>query len=250
MDAPFGKICGDECYGIHYFKELESTNDMAQKPKYKHKDIIVSDAQTKGRGQGGNTWTSEPGKNLMFSMIIEPNGLQAAKQFLLSEIISLSITDTLASYKIKASIKWPNDIYIKDKKVAGILIENEVQAGKITRSIIGVGLNVNQTEFDNELAHATSMSIMADREFNRSKVLTRLCNYFSLRSEQLYDGDTKWIEDDYFSRLYLANTPHTFKLPDGTRFRGTIRSVSESGELNIETHNGSIRTFLFKEVAF
>ena len=250
MDAPFGKICGDECYGIYYFKELESTNDTAQKPNYKHKDIIVSDAQTKGRGQGGNTWTSEPGKNLIFSMVIEPDGLPASRQFLLSEIISLAITDTLESYNIKASIKWPNDIYIRDKKVAGILIENEVQAGETTRSIIGVGLNVNQTEFDNELAHATSMSITAKREFNRNKVLTRLCNYFSLRSEQLAAGNTKQIEEEYFSRLYLANTPHTFKLPDGTRFRGTIRSVNENGELNIETHNGSIRTFLFKEVAF
>ncbi len=250
MDAPFGKVCGDSCFGIYYFKELESTNDLAHNTDYVDKDIIITDAQTKGRGQAGNTWTSEPGKNLTLSIVVGEHGLPAAKQFLLSEAISLAIADTLESYRIKASVKWPNDIYIGNKKAAGILIEHEIQGSDVTRSVIGIGLNVNQREFDNELANATSMAIEADREFDRDEVLTRLCNHFSQRSDELYNKDTKLIEDDYLSRLYLANQPHTFTLPDGSKLQGTIRSVSETGELIVEVDEGVYRTFLFKEIIF
>lgn len=250
MDAPFGKVCGDACFGVHYFKETESTNDIAQKPSYKHKDIVIADTQTKGRGQRGNSWESEPGKNLTFSMVIDPQGLPAAKQFLLSEAISLALSDMLESYRLHASIKWPNDIYIGDRKVAGILIENSVIGADISRSVIGIGLNVNQYEFGGDLPNPVSMKMAADREFKRDEVLTRFCNNFARRSEQLRGGDAERINDEYFARLYLANTPHRFTLPDGEQFEGTIRAVSESGELTVETADGCYRTFLFKEIIF
>lgn len=250
MDAPFGKVCGDECFGIYHFMEAESTNDLAHKTIYKHKDIIIADSQISGRGQGTNSWLSEPGKNLTFSMVLEPQNLPASRQFLLSKIISLAITDMLESYRIKASIKWPNDIYIGDKKVAGILIENEILGTKVARVVIGIGLNVNQKEFDEGLPNPISMTIAANREFELEKVLTRFCNCFSVRCEQLYAGETEQVDSDYFSRLYLANTAHRFTLPDGKEFVGTIRSVSGNGELKVETKNGQERTFLFKEIIF
>lgn len=250
METVYGKTCGDAGFGIHYFKETESTNDLAHEKRFRHKDLIITDSQTKGRGQRGSYWESKQGRNLTFSLVLEPRWLPAGSQFLLSEIISLAITDTLASYHINASVKWPNDIYVGDKKIAGILIENDIMGAYISRSIIGIGINVNQREFGKHIPNPTSMRLAAGKEFALQEVLKRFCNSFSLRETQFDQGDIENLSGEYFSRLYLANVPHKFSLPDGTVFEGTIRSVANNGELTVETEGGQHKTFLFKEILF
>lgn len=231
-------------------EETTSTNDEARKAEYAHGDLIVAERQTRGRGQRGNSWSSGEGQNLTFSLVVEPVFLPADRQFLLSEAVALAVTDTLAASGIEAQVKWPNDIYIGGRKTAGILIENDICGATLSRSIIGIGLNVNQIEFDTALSNPTSMRIAAGREFDREEVLACFCRSFAARYCALAEGAVRELQSDYHRRLYLLGESHTYKLPDGTPLSGTIREVRATGELIVETADGDTRSFLFKEIEF
>ena len=250
MDNTFNKIPLFAPFRIHYTPEATSTNDLAHERCYTHGDIIVADSQSKGRGQRGNSWESQAGANLIFSLVIEPNFLAAGQQFSLSQVISLAVSDTLSSYGITSCVKWPNDIYIGDKKTAGILIENEIMNGVLSRSIAGIGLNVNQSLFSPALPNPISMFLATGKEFDRGEVLASFLKAFAARYSQLETGQTSALESEYYDRLYLADTPHCFRLPDGQILEGSIREVGPCGELIIETDNGDKRSFLFKEIIF
>lgn len=235
---------------IDYLDSVASTNDVARDEKYRSGDMVVAESQTAGRGQRGNRWESGAGENLTFSLVVYPVFLPVEFQFLLPEVVTLAVADMLGSYDIEAQVKWPNDIYIGENKVAGILIENDICGPVLSRSIIGVGLNVNQTVFVSDAPNPVSMRLAAGRYFDRPEVLERFYMAFRLRYEALGAAQTREIEESYHGMLYMHDVPHVYKLPDGTSFTGIIRLVRPTGELKVEHPDGSIKGYLFKEIEF
>lgn len=172
--------------------------------------------------------------------------MPAAKQFLLSEVVALAVSDALLQYGIGSKVKWPNDIYIGERKAAGILIENDIRGNVLGQSVVGIGLNVNQSAFPEDLPNPVSMRQITGMEYNLNEVLTTVLGVLGHRYEALKAGDTP--EKDYTRRLYGIDERRLFALPDGTRFEGIIRGVRSSGELMIELSDGTLHEFLFKEV--
>jgi BirA family biotin operon repressor/biotin-[acetyl-CoA-carboxylase] ligase len=236
---------------IYRFDILGSTNDQARNPLYKEGDIIIAERQTAGRGQRGHTWESAEGENLTFSLILEPKFLPVNEQFLLSEVLALGLVDTLAEYGIEARIKWTNDIYVGDKKIVGMLIENSLGGGCLARTIAGIGLNVNQAEFDPSLPNPTSMSLIRGEKFDREEILARLLHNIMSLYEVLRRGEKELLQSRYRSTMYRLGEKHPYALADGTIFEGIIRGVQPSGELQIEhSSDGSLHEYLFKQVEF
>lgn len=235
---------------IYRFDILPSTNDEATAPQYVEGDIILAQCQTAGRGQRGHTWESREGENLTFSLLLEPLFLSPSEQFLISECVALGVCDALLHYGIEAQIKWTNDIYIGDRKLAGILIEHKLQGSALARTVAGIGLNVNQREFSRDLPNPISMAQATGREFDREEVLQTVATSLMARYEQLREGGAKELQADYHQRLYRLGQEHCYALPDGSRFRGIIRGVEPTGALRIENERGELLSFLFKEVEF
>lgn len=157
---------------IYHIAETTSTNDLAREEHYGHGDVICAERQTAGRGQRGHTWTSPEGVNLLFSVVLCPTFLPAGEQFLLSQAVALALVDTLGTCGIDARIKWTNDIYAGDRKLVGILIEHHLAGGRLARTVAGIGINVNQTEFDPALPNPTSMALEAGHTFDRRECST------------------------------------------------------------------------------
>ena len=175
---------------ITHFKTLESTNAYLQNLLNEGVDIvdniIVADFQTSGKGQGKNIWQSEDGKNLLFSVALDMSFLKAENQFLLTQIVSVTMINVLKKYLPEESlfIKWPNDIYFNDKKIAGILIKNEIKGMMMGTSIIGIGLNVNQTSFDENLPNPISMKMITGNDFDLKLILNDICQQLRANSQQ------------------------------------------------------------------
>ena len=234
---------------FYFFDELTSTIDEARRAKYLDGDVIVADHQTAGRGQRGNKWSSPVGENLMFSVVVDSSFLRTAEQFLLLQAVALALTDTFAEYGLEVRIKWTNDIYIGDRKITGVLIDHSSSGEWLSRSGVGVGINVNQTDFEEWLPNPTSMAREAGREFDRREVLDRFHARLMERLEQLKKGDRERLLADYHSRIYRLGVPALYTLPDGTQFTGTILGVGAGGELMINDGT-TTRSFLFREVSF
>ena len=235
---------------IHHIDCTTSTNDLAHEPQYGHMDIIWAEHQTKGRGQRGHSWHSTEGENITFSVVLEPRFLPIVEQFLLSEVVALALVETLAHYNIPCRIKWTNDIYAKDNKIAGVLIEHSLSGDCIARTIVGIGLNINQRTFPDDIPNPTSMALERNASFDREEVLrnfaTTLQRYYAL----LEQGNKEAIEAQYIATMYHLGEQHTYAYPSGERFRATIRGVHPSGELRLEHEDGIIREYAFKEVEF
>ena len=236
---------------VFVFKQMGSTNAECKNPCYAHGDAVVAVEQTAGRGQRGNTWSSKAGENLTFSLVWEADFLAAREQFLLSEAVALALVDTLAGYGIEATIKWPNDIYVGHKKICGILIEHDLGiAGRLARTIVGIGLNVNQTEWDESIPNPTSIALLTGEWRGTNDVFGDLYEALERRFEQLKNAPDS-VQTDYLARLYRLNKPSTYALPDGKQFRGTIRDVRPTGELIVEHEDGGfVKPYLFKEIEF
>jgi len=236
-----------------YFERLSSTNThasaMLRKNKIQEGTVIYTGFQTAGRGQGQNRWESEKDKNLLMSIVLYPSVIRADKQFLLSKVISLGIKDFLNNFVSEVSIKWPNDIFIKNDKIAGILIENSIIRNEIDHTIAGIGLNVNQEHFPKELINATSLKILTGREYNLEQCLEELSKKLDARYKQLLYNRIKRIDDDYKSSLYRFNQFTEFHDNRGL-FEGKIISVTDSGRIQIEDRKGRIYEYGFKEVDF
>lgn len=235
---------------IYHFDKLASTNDEAVKPSYAEGDIVWADVQSAGRGQRGHKWESREGENITFSAIFEPTFLPATKQFLLSEVVALAVVDALRYYGIGARIKWTNDIYVGDRKLAGILIEHKLSGINISRTIAGIGLNVNQLEFSADLPNPVSMRQITRLELDCREVLERVAEKLMERYEMLRRGEEQQLQADYHELLYRRDALHWYFLPDSKAFRGTIRGVEPSGALIVENEKGEQRSYLFKEIEF
>lgn len=235
-------------------KELDSTNNymknLVREQQPEEGSLVTTDFQTIGRGQMGNGWHSESGKNLLFSLLIYPEDIPANEQFIISRIASLAVKNTLDQFTDDIRIKWPNDIYWKDRKIAGILIENDIQGRNITNSVIGVGINVNQDDFPEDLPNPVSLKLIVGSEQDRDYILDIFMREFFLLYREFQKGETGAIEDEYMLDLYRINDYYWFEDNNG-RFKAMIKEVLPSGHLVLETlENGEVRTYAFKEVSF
>ena len=235
---------------IYHFSTTASTNDDARNEKYCEGDVVWADFQTAGRGQRGHEWHSRKGENLTFSVVLEPTFVPIAEQFSVSEVVSLSLVDMLAEYSIDAKIKWTNDIYVGDRKLVGILIEHSLAPSSLRRTIVGVGINVNQTEFDASLPNPVSMAQLLGRELDAEAVLNRFISHLQRNYEVLRSGGKAELHNRYNALLYRKNEYHTYALPSGEKFRAKIVGTAPSGALRLESEEGTTKDYLFKEVEF
>ena len=235
---------------IYRFDTVTSTNDVAREPQYVHGDIIRAEYQTAGRGQRGHVWSSAAGENLMFSAVLCPTFLPVREQFLLSEVVALALTDTFAAFGIDTRIKWTNDIYAGDRKLVGVLIEQNVTGTTISRSVVGIGINVNQTAFDPSLPNPVSMAQLLGRTLDRDAVLDEFCKNLEIRYDQLEHGDRAALCEEYRSRMYRLGEPAPFRMKDGTIADAVIEGVQPSGALILRHAGGQRREYMFGEVEF
>ena len=235
-------------------REVDSTNNYLKKLLHeKHPaegSMVLTDSQSAGRGQMGNGWVSESGKNILLSLLIYPNNLLANEQFIISRIASLAVKNSLDHFIDDIRIKWPNDIYWKDKKIAGMLIENEVQGRYIQNSVIGVGININQQSFPESLPNPVSLRQITGVDSDLNSLIDVFVREFFLLYREFQDGKIIQIDDEYMLDLYRINDYYWFK-DEGGSFKAMIKEVMPSGHLVLETMNeGELRRYAFKEVSF
>ncbi len=236
-----------------FLATCHSTNDFAmqmiQKQYVFDGTVIITNNQTKGRGQRGNDWEAEAGQNLTLSIILQPKFLNIPEQFNLNIAISLGVINFLALYIDEGlSIKWPNDLYFKNQKIGGILIENTVQGQFINYSIIGIGLNINQLYFKNE--RATSIRKINQQPFlyDLQEMYVALIQKIESYYLKLKQNQFIFLKDEYLQKLYLINQEHRFERNEQD-FVGKIIGVNEKGKLSVEI-DGDIVDFNLKEITY
>jgi BirA family biotin operon repressor/biotin-[acetyl-CoA-carboxylase] ligase len=211
--------------------------------------VVLACFQEKGRGQRGNSWESEKGKNLLASIILFPGFLGAEKQFVVSKIVCLALYDFLISEIPDVSIKWPNDLYIGNKKIAGILIENGVKGRNIYSSVLGIGLNLNQENFISGAPNPVSLKQITGENYDINDVAGKVASLVFKWYEKLKEGNFEYIDSMYLDRLFRKNVWGVFK-KGNVGFEAKIIGIGEFGQLILEERNGNISEFMFKEVEF
>ena len=226
---------------IVHIDETDSTNRWLRE-NAQGDCVVVAEYQTAGRGQGSNSWESERGKNLLFSMLYHPRLIPANRQFSISMAISLAIVDALGEQIGDVSIKWPNDIYWRNGKIGGILIENQLSGSSIKDSIIGVGINVNQQQFHSDAPNPVSLWQIHGYETDRELLLNNILDRFSE-----YIG--KDVKERYMGMLYRRRGFHPYCDEEGA-FMAELKNVEDDGHLLLSDENGRERRYAFKEVSF
>lgn len=231
------------------FDELSSTNDWASELMAKSRPpegmVIRADTQTAGRGQFGSPWLSSPGENLLFSVILYPNWLAVNNQFYLSMAVALALHD--AVQQPDASIKWPNDLYLGDKKTAGILIQNSINGTTLQSAIVGIGLNVNQLAFDPTLPNPTSLAAFTGQAQDLDAVMERFFSCLEQRYLELKAGRLMAVKTAYEWLLFRKDQLSGFiRTADGSQFEGIIRGIAESGQLEVEIIGAGTELFDLK----
>ncbi len=236
-----------------FFKNLSSTNSRAaellRKNNLPEGTIVYTNYQFSGRGHTGNSWESEDGKNLLISIVLFPSFINPEDQFHLSMAVSLGICDFLKRYVPFCTIKWPNDIYVNNDKIAGILIESSIMDSKIEYSIAGIGLNINQDKFKGVAPNPVSLSLLTGRLYDLHVCLNQLTNDLDVRYKQLIGGNSGQIRKEYVSKLFRLNEWYEYKDLKGD-FTGRILTISDSGRIKIERQSGEISEYSFKELEF
>jgi len=233
---------------------VDSTNDYLKKELSKSAPlpegtVILAEHQFAGRGQINNSWETEPGKNLTFSILLNPSFLAPDNQFILNKAISIAINDVMSDIiGDVAKIKWPNDIYVNDSKLGGILIENIIQGTMWKHAIVGIGININQTNFAPHLKNVTSLKKNLHQDYEINTVLEAVCKNIEVRYLQLKAQNFDQINRNYLRSMYRLGEMHLFRT-EGIEKAGKIIDVNERGLLHIE-FLGNHRTFGFKEIEF
>ena len=212
--------------------------------------VVVTEFQRAGKGQGGNSWESERGKNLLFSVLVHPCGVEASRQFIISMAVSNAIRRTLAAETTeKVSIKWPNDIYVGDRKICGILIENRLAGSRIKDCIIGIGINVNQTQFLSDAPNPVSLKMIDGRERDKEILLQSVLDNIAAETEALnsHAADREATESEYKKHLYRRDGYHLYSDSCG-EFEARIHGIEPDGHLLLADKGGNIRRYAFKEV--
>lgn len=208
--------------------------------------VILARHQHSGRGQRSTTWTTEPGKNLTCSIILRPN-IPARHSFYLNIVASLSVRKTLSDLGLNAVVKWPNDILIDQKKVCGILIENQISGDKITSSIIGIGLNVNQEKFG-DLVNVTSLKNELKKDVEVNDILDQIYGYLDFYFNLLCESNFNLLLKHYYQHLFLLGVPSKFKDEKG-EFEGVILGIDEEGRLSIQKKEEK-KSYRIKELTY
>lgn len=210
--------------------------------------VVTAEHQTAGRGQRGNSWCSNAGENLLFSILVRPGDtLAVAQQFHLSQAVALALSEAMQCYGISTQLKWPNDIYVGKRKLAGILLEIDYSGAFVEEAIIGIGINVNQEQFPIMDKVPVSMKMLAGKDFALDKVLTTALNSFERYYNELRFGNKNAIAEEYEKRLLGINELRTFIDKEG-QFEAVIQGVESDGHLLLLRNDGSTRRHAFKEV--
>ncbi len=220
---------------VIYLPSCHSTNDIAAElvrdQSFPEGTVVITDEQTKGKGQRGSIWVTKPGQNLTFSIVLRPNFLLVSEQFMISKAIAVGVCSYLTSYSTTAKIKWPNDVYLNDRKICGTLIENSIQGGKISGSVAGIGVNINQNDFGT--VRATSLSVHQDRPFLLAEEFAKLGSHIDAAYLKLKSTTGRnYIDSEYLKFLYGYQTVREFKVNDQI-LSGEITGVTSSGKLCI-----------------
>ncbi|MCG8340976.1 MAG: biotin--[acetyl-CoA-carboxylase] ligase [Cytophagales bacterium] len=235
-----------------YSATCPSTNQLAgqllAKKKLTEGTLIITAHQTHGKGQRGSTWLSIPYKNLTFSLVLYPTFLEVAESFSLTMSVSLAVQQVLAQYITNGlKIKWPNDLYCQHLKLGGILIENAVQGKRLATSIVGIGLNINQENFDFE--GATSLLQMSGQAVALPRLLSQLLETLEKNYLQLKAHGSADLQEAYYKHLYWMGETHTFQDQEG-RFKGKITGIDQYGRLVIQRNGSHLKHYELKEVVF
>ncbi len=224
-------------------KELSNTTPLAEGT------VIMADHQFAGRGQRSTIWESEKGKNLTISILFRPSFLDINQQFYLNKAISLGINDCLGTIIGEdCKIKWPNDIYYRNQKLGGVLIESSSYGVYLKTSVVGIGINVNQQSFADGVERATSLAKILHQDYGLNDLLEQLCRSIEKRYLQLKNGGFLCLDEDYLTKLYRLNEVHQYLIGD-TIVEGFIKGVSEQGYLLLQTHD-DIKSLDLKQVTF
>ena len=239
---------------IIHLPETESTNLslrlLANAGNLSNASIVWTDFQTKGRGQATNSWESERGLNLLCSILFYPSRrLPASQSFALLEMAALSVKCTLDRYVPDISIKWPNDIYYQHKKISGILIENDISENRITRSIIGIGINLNQKEFKSDAPNPVSLAMITGCSYDLKAVLNQLHANFTRVAGELEAGGFDSLHQQYCASLHHHVGFHACQDAEGC-FKARIHAIELSGHIILERQDGALSRYGFKEVQF
>jgi BirA family biotin operon repressor/biotin-[acetyl-CoA-carboxylase] ligase len=231
------------CHSTNAFAlNLLSTDDVSEGT------LVITDNQTAGQGQRGNHWEAEPGKNLTFSLIYFPRFLPIEDRFFLNIFTSLAVYQTLTFFTSKKiNVKWPNDIYCGSKKNAGILIQNHIKGKEFHSSVIGIGLNVNQTSFNEP--KATSIALETGEVVEKELVLKYLLERLEFLYLMVKKGEKNELKKSYLSSLFWINSTHTFQDLSGKYFEGVIVDIDNAGCLMVQTKE-DLKAFAFKEIIF
>jgi BirA family biotin operon repressor/biotin-[acetyl-CoA-carboxylase] ligase len=235
---------------VFFVPECHSTNslalDFAQNRETPEGSVVITDHQTAGRGQRGNSWVTDAGKNLTLSVILKPGFLPVIEQFQLNVMTSLAVRDLVhAKVAGQVAIKWPNDVLVNGKKICGILIENQLQNSAISSSVVGIGLNINQENFTNP--SATSLKIINDTSWELQPMFEGMMEFLEARYLQLRNRSSA-MREEYLDHLYWKGEMHTFN-SGNSEFEGTIIGITTLGMLEVKT-NTEVKTFDVKEIAY
>ena len=245
------KFTNEYTFSYYYVPRTTSTNDLAftlPLPKETEIQIISAEEQTAGRGQGNSSWESESGKNLTFSIVCRAEFVEPSKQFCVLQAAALAERHVLAKICNDVTIKWPNDIYIGNKKASGTLIQCDMENGKTRRMVIGVGLNVNQETFTSNAPNPVSLHNVVNHELNRDDLLHSIAERFAVEYDDLRFG-VNGIKQRYTSHLFRNEGSHEYKDKNGT-FAATFAKVEDDGHLVLRDNKGTERVYDFKEVEF
>lgn len=211
--------------------------------------IVTADNQTAGRGQGRNTWESEPGRNLLFSVKTYPKGLDARRQFVMLEAGALSVRDALSAYADGFTVKWPNDIYHNDMKISGTLSECTIVHGLVGSCIMGTGININQREFISDAPNPVSLAQILGHDVSREDILDDVLERFGRYLRMVDSGEYDGVHDAYLASLYRRTGLHGYRDAAGG-FMAEVETVEPDGHLVLRLGDGSVRKYMFKEVEF
>jgi len=235
-----------------YLPQCDSTNNIAHDLLIKNKAtegcVVITSAQTRGRGQRGNSWEAEPGKNITLSVVLKPSFVAVAKQFSLNIAVSLAVADLVKTFlpDQRLKVKWPNDLYYGNKKLGGILIENTISNLYLQHSIIGIGLNINQLSFTNN--QAVSLAQLTGEEYALETIIEQLLSCLEIRYLELKQGKLAKQKFEYLQILFRYQEEYNYLIAD-TIISGKILGVAENGKLGLQVDN-EIKYFDFKEISY
>jgi len=237
-----------------HLETVDSTNSFINKlllhDRLPEGAAILSHEQTAGRGQAGEQWISEQGKNILVSIIYYPSFISIQRVFMLSKAFSLGVYDCIREIlREDVKIKWPNDIYFRNKKLGGILIENSIRNSVLNHTLLGIGLNLNQEVFPATLPNPVSLKMILGKELDLHEFFNGLCNSLEHRYLQLKAGHTEDINEDYLNALYRFGEFHDYQ-NNAEKFKGKITGIGDDGKIMMIRENGIIEKYDFKEVRF